>query len=61
MRDFRYLKVWQKAYALTPSDVLLLARDSGYLDEKDYLCLAVDVTEVKRMLTSFIQKLTAEG
>jgi four helix bundle protein len=119
MRDFRDLKVWQKAYALAlaiykvtarfpreeqfaltnqlrraavsvPANLaegcgrsgeaelarfsiiamgsaseleceLLLARDLGYLDEKDYLRLAADVTEVKRMLTSFVQKLKADS
>jgi four helix bundle protein len=119
MRDFRELKVWQKAYALTlavyrasarfpreeqfgltsqlrraaasiPANIaegcgrsgeaelarffliamgsaseleceLLLARDLGYLEDKDYLRLAADVTEVKRMLTSFIQKLKADS
>lgn len=39
---------------------LLLARDLGYLNAGDYERLASDVTEVKRMLTSFIQKLKAD-
>src|SRR5512139_146437 len=119
MRDFRDLKVWQKAYALTlvvykasarfpreeqfgltsqlrraaasiaaniaegcgrtgeaelahfcqiamgsASELeceLLLARDLGYLEGNDYERLAADVVEVKRMLTSLIQKLKAES
>lgn len=40
---------------------LLLARDLNFLNTSDYHQLASEVTEVKRMLTSFIQKLNAEG
>ena len=40
---------------------LLLARDLGYLEANDHQRLATDVTEVKRMLTSFIRKLRADG
>ena len=40
---------------------LLLARDLGYLDNSKFEQLTQDVIEVKRMLTSFIQKLKAEG
>ena len=119
MRDFRDLKVWQKAYALTlgvykatarfpreeqfgltsqlrraaasisaniaegcgrsgeaelarffqiamgsASELeceLSLARDLGYLNANDYGRLDAYVTEVKRMLTSFVQKLKAES
>jgi four helix bundle protein len=39
---------------------LLLTRDLSLLDEKDYGQLAVEVTELKRMLASFIQKLNAD-
>jgi len=39
---------------------LLLARDLGFLQNSAYEQLAREVTEVKRMLTSFIQKLTAD-
>ncbi|MGQ9626774.1 MAG: four helix bundle protein [Anaerolineae bacterium] len=39
---------------------LLLARDLGLLNGSDYERLAGEVTEVKRMLTSFIQKLKAK-
>lgn len=39
----------------------LLARDLTLLADATYAPLANDVTEVKRMLTSFIQKLTAES
>jgi four helix bundle protein len=119
MRDFRDLKVWEKAYALTlatyratkefpreerfglTSQVrraassivaniaegcgrdgeaelarfcqiamgsaseleceLMLTRDLGYLKLNDDERLTNDVTEVKRMLTSFIQKLRADS
>ena len=40
---------------------LLLARDLNLLDPFNHECLSKEVTEVKRMLTSFIQKLTADG
>ena len=40
---------------------LLLSRDLHYLGEKEYQSLNGAVTEVKRMLTSLIQKLTADG
>ncbi len=40
---------------------LLFANDSGLLKTKDYKQLADDVSEVKRILTVFIQKLRAEG
>jgi len=39
---------------------LLLAHDLGLLNHPDYEELATAVTEVKRMLTSLIQKLTAD-
>lgn len=39
---------------------LLLAHDLNLLQAKDYESLANDVTEIKRMLASFIQKLNAE-
>ncbi len=119
MRDFRDLKVWEKAYALTlatygatkvfpreerfgltsqlrraavsiPANIaegcgrsgeaelarffqiamgsaseleceLMMARDLGYVNAVTYDGLASDVTEVKRMLTSFIQKLKADS
>ena len=40
---------------------LLLAHDLGFLPDASYAVLERDVTEVKRMLTSFIQKLKADG
>lgn len=40
---------------------LLLAHELDMLDAPDYKRLTKEVTEVKRMLTSFIQKLKAEG
>ena len=119
MRDFRGLKVWEKAHHLTvavyeatatfprnelygltsqirrscvsiPANIaegcgrdgdvelarflqismgsaseleyhLLLARDLDLLKTSDYDRLRSETTEVKRMLTSFIQKLRAEG
>jgi four helix bundle protein len=39
---------------------LLLARDLSLLNSPDYERLTGGVTEVKRMLTSFIQKLKAD-
>ncbi|MCX7841177.1 MAG: four helix bundle protein, partial [Anaerolineae bacterium] len=39
--------------------LLVLARDLEYLSNADYERLMNQVTEVKRMLTSFIQKLNA--
>jgi four helix bundle protein len=39
---------------------LLLARDLNLLNSSDYEHLANGVTEVKRMLTSFIQKLKSD-
>jgi four helix bundle protein len=39
---------------------LLLARDLNLLNAVDYTALATDTTEVKRMLTGFQQKLTAD-
>ncbi len=119
MRDFRELKVWEKAHHLTlavynatttfprdelygltsqirrscasiPANIaegcgrggdpefarflriamgsaseleyhLLLACDLNFLDSVEYERFASQVTEVKRMLTAFIQKLTADG
>jgi four helix bundle protein len=40
---------------------LLLAHDLDLLETAEYRELAREVTEVKRMLTSFIQKLKADG
>lgn len=40
---------------------LLLAYDLNYLKRTDYELLSGEVTEVKRMLTSFIHRLTAES
>ena len=40
---------------------LLLARDVGFLAEADYVRLNASVIEVKRMLTAFILKLTADS
>jgi four helix bundle protein len=41
-------------------DQTLLAHDLGYINDPDYERLIADVTEVKRMLTAFIKKLTAD-
>jgi four helix bundle protein len=40
---------------------LLLARDLAMLSPRDYERLHTDVVEVRRMLNSFIQKLTANS
>ena len=40
---------------------LLLARDLAYLDGMIHEQLTNEVTQIKRMLTSFIQKLKANG
>jgi len=40
---------------------LLLVHDLGLLKTPDYEQLTGEVIEVKRMLTSFIQKLKADG
>ena len=40
---------------------LMLTRDLGFLNTVDCDRLSLDVTEVKRMLTSFIQKLKADS
>ena len=40
---------------------LLLAHDLGLLNDSDFKQLDTEVTEVKRMLTSFIQKLNADS
>jgi four helix bundle protein len=39
---------------------ILLANELGLIENREYEGLARDVTEVKRMLTSFIQKLKAD-
>ena len=49
-RDFRELTVWEKSHQL------LLARDLEYLDAANHARLTHDTTEVKRLLTSFVQK-----
>jgi four helix bundle protein len=40
---------------------LLLARDLGFLSSSNYEHLNNEATEIKRMLTSFIQKLKADS
>jgi hypothetical protein len=47
MRDFRKLKV-------------LLSHELDVIGVKDFEKLTADVVEVKRMLTAFTQRLTAE-
>jgi four helix bundle protein len=37
--------------------LLILARDLNYLPEENYQPLTADLTEVRRMLNAFIQKL----
>ncbi len=41
--------------------MFFLARELGFLSAPDYEALTRNVTEVKRMLTSFIQKLHADS
>lgn len=40
---------------------LLLAHDLCFISDTDYQYLADEVVDIKRMLTSFMQKLTAEN
>jgi four helix bundle protein len=40
---------------------LLLARDLHFIEPSDHNQLSLETTEVKRMLTALIQKLTAES
>jgi four helix bundle protein len=40
---------------------ILLARDLGYLDKETYCKLNERINEIKRMLNSLIQKLTANS
>ena len=40
---------------------LLLARDLKLIQSNDYESLALQTTEIKRMLTVFVQKLTAKS
>lgn len=87
MRNFKELKVWQKAHDLTlevykatstfPRDELYgltsqirrscssipanIAEGCGRKGDAEYDRLTADVTEIKRMLTSFIQKLNADS
>ena len=111
MRNFRELKVWEKAHALTLAVYkltnifprseqygltsqlrrcsysvgstiaegcgrdgqpelarfmvleyqLLLARDLGFVKPDDYRQVSMQVEEVKRMLTSFVQRLRADS
>ena len=60
-REFaRFLQIALRSASETEYH-LLLARDLGYLEVKTYEALNEQVTEVKRMLTGFVQKLNAEG
>ena len=40
---------------------LLLAHDLNFLSTSDYTPLTHDVVEIKKMLTSYVQKLIADG
>ncbi len=40
---------------------LLLAHDLGFVGHSDYAVLSQAIEEIKRMLTAFFRKLTAEG
>ena len=60
-REFaRFLRIALKSASETEYH-LLLARDLGYLEVKTYEVLNDRVTEIKRMLTGFIQKLNADS
>lgn len=39
--------------------LLLLAHDLGYLQETAYQSMQIDLTEIRKMLNAFIQKLKA--
>ena len=57
-RDFaRFLSIAAGSASETEYHILL-ARDLGYLDQMDYERLNNNITEIKRMLNSFIKKLT---
>jgi four helix bundle protein len=59
-REFaRFLEIALRSASETEYH-LLLARDLGYLELKSYQVLDDRVTEVKRMLTGLIQRLSAE-
>ena len=65
VKDFRELKVWQKAHELTLAvyrDTATFPREElyGLLRPADYENLAPRATEPKRMLTALMQKLNAE-
>jgi len=60
-REFnRFLEIALRSASETEYH-LLLARDLGYMEVEAYEALNDRVTEVKRMLTGFIQKLKAES
>jgi hypothetical protein len=61
MQDYRNLKVWERAPQLTLDYHLLLARDLKFMNMKDYEQLATELSEVRRMLNAFIQKLRANS
>ncbi len=56
----RFLSI--SAGSATETDYqLLLARDLHYLDERTHQALDAQAQEIKKMLNSFIRKLTANG
>jgi four helix bundle protein len=60
-REFaRFLEIALRSASETEYH-LLLARDLGYLDIRIYEELNNQATEVKRMLTGFLQKLNADS
>ncbi|MHB8918322.1 MAG: four helix bundle protein [Desulfocucumaceae bacterium] len=71
MRNFKELKVWQKSHHLalavyksTISELeyyLLLSHDVGFLQTSDFEKLTSEVSQVKKMLTSYIKKLKADS
>lgn len=62
MKDFRNLKVWGKPIP-SASELdyhFLLARDLGFFEDADYRRLAGELSQMRKMLTSLIQKVQRE-
>jgi four helix bundle protein len=59
--DFRRFLQIAMGCACETEYQLLLARDLGFIEGEPHRELDARVTEVKRMLTGLIQKLTADG
>ena len=59
--DFRRFVIIAMGSASELEYQLLLAHDLGYLDSINHEPMNTAITEIKRMLTSFAQKLTADS